>query len=169
MLAGQDRVNHRRAIRGDGDRRRRRGRALRQAGGPRHLDARDLGRRPRSRGVEHVKSGDHVTQEDLEDVPDAELGDALLVRTCRRKTPRVHPDSPARRTTSTATGWRCPSVQCASWPTAISRCWVQAGSEILSRRRSLTSRRSTSPPRYAWACRSCSPCSSRTRPNRRML
>jgi hypothetical protein len=89
MLSGQDGVIRRRAVRGDGDQRWRR-HVLRQPGDP-HLEARDLGRLPPNRGVEYFEPGDYVKQEDA---PDAEPGDALLVRTGRPTAPRVHPDSP---------------------------------------------------------------------------
>lgn len=50
---------------------------------------------PRIRGVEYLEPGDYVTQDDLEaGAPDAEPGDALLVRTGRWLAPRVYPDSP---------------------------------------------------------------------------
>jgi kynurenine formamidase len=50
---------------------------------------------PRIRGVEYLGPGDSVSQEDLEaGAPDAEPGDALLVRTGRWLAPRIYPDSP---------------------------------------------------------------------------
>lgn len=50
---------------------------------------------PRIRGIEYLEPGDYVTQEDLEaGAPDAEPGDAILVRTGRWLAPRVFPDTP---------------------------------------------------------------------------
>lgn len=50
---------------------------------------------PRLRGVEYVEPGDWVRVEELEEgAPNAEPGDALIVRTGRWDAPTVRPDSP---------------------------------------------------------------------------